>query len=83
VASHSDAVDEESGMKVWIMERDHKPMVNSHQHVLSFPVDAEGTAAMKKCLNMFPASPEHGYYDAVLYERIEPGPKFQNLESEK
>jgi hypothetical protein len=58
-------------MRVWIIERDHVPL----DVVCAFRDDKEGTAAMKEFLNNFDTSQEHHYYDAVLYERIEPGPK--------
>ena len=68
-------------MKVWIIERDHDPMVIADR-VPAYPTDEKGTAAMKFLLNRFPTDQEHHYYDAVLYERIEPDHKeLQNLES--
>jgi hypothetical protein len=63
-------------MKVWIIERDHKPM----KGYPFFLDDREGTEKMKDCLNGLPARGKH-YFDAVLYERIEPGNVLQNLDS--
>jgi hypothetical protein len=55
-------------MKVWILECDHEPIVG----LPFFRDDCESTTAMKVWLNSLPTDQEH-YYDAVLYERIEPG----------
>jgi hypothetical protein len=60
-------------VKVWIIERDHQPIM--------VPCDTpEGMAAARRNLNKFPTNDGH-YYDAVLYERLEPEPEVQNLES--
>lgn len=52
-------------MKVWIIERDHEPITTLRD-------TPEGAAAARSILNGLPTDQEH-YYDAVLYERIEPG----------
>ena len=64
-------------MRVCVIERDHKPLmdVRNPGHVLAFADDAKGVAAMKRRLNRYPQNGSSPYYDAVLYERIEPGPK--------
>lgn len=52
-------------MKAWIIERDHEPIM--------VPRDTpEGAATARRNLNKMPTNDGH-YYDAVLYERIEPG----------
>jgi hypothetical protein len=60
-------------MKVWIIERNHEPITTLRD-------TPEGVAAARSILNSLPTT-EENYYDAVLYERIEPGPRVQNLES--
>jgi hypothetical protein len=60
-------------MKVWIIERDHEPITTLRD-------TPEGAEATRSILNKFPTDNGH-YYDAVLYERIEPGSAVQNLES--
>lgn len=52
-------------MKVWIIEKDHQPITTLRD-------TPEGAAAARAILNSLPTNEDH-YYDAVLYERIEPG----------
>ena len=55
---------------VWIIERDHEPIeCGMNRRVIAFASDANGTAAMKVKLNLFPTNDGH-YYDAVLYKRV-------------
>jgi hypothetical protein len=59
-------------MKVWVIECDHEPMVGQKQRVPTFRDDRAGAVDMKRFLNSLATDQESHYYDAVLYERIEP-----------
>jgi len=55
-------------MKVWVLEHDHRPM----EFLPVFVADRRGTKKMRKILNAFNTDEDQsGYFDAVLYERIE------------
>lgn len=62
-------------MKVWIIECDHKP-VYVQMYPAFFPDDENGYASARACLNALEIKNKgKRYYDAVLYERVEPGGK--------
>lgn len=63
--------------QVWIIERDHKPLIWNGQPVC-FTVGSK--AWVRRTLNEFPTDDGH-YYDAVLYQRLPASPSPIHKES--
>lgn len=65
--------------RVWIIERDHKPLLWNGQPICY----TEGSVVqMRKRLNRFPTNDGH-YYDAVLYQRLPAPPSPSHKEEQR